>query len=483
MSGSELLADDPHRSTPQWLALRARRQPERVAIFGGDTYYSLALNVLRMTDALTAMGLRGGQVLGVETADRFLHLLILLAAETLSITTISLFTAELESLEWMCDRIVSSDPDASYRPAKVFVMTREWVGTLFSQPMDFSRVHELEHQPSPDAIARLIKSSGTTGVPKVMSLSYRVLQLRTDRFQINMPPSIRQNLNYLCLYHFTVSGSHVRALLTLRLGGTIHLIGGEALWSKILSGAGNYLVFMTGDLPRFVRSAPPDRGPFELQIDANGSAVSPRLRQEIRERITRHMTVVYGSNECGRIGFVDDDNVSALVADVRVKVVDERGEPVPLGQPGRIRISTDAMTGGYLGAPELTRAVFVDGWQHTDDIGFQPAEGKLVLLGRADDMLNVGGIKVAPGPIEERLKEIDGILDALVTSIDDNLETAVILVALETRLDADLSRLEQLITPVMVDYAAEFRLIALSAFPRTESGKIRRNEIRSLYRR
>jgi acyl-coenzyme A synthetase/AMP-(fatty) acid ligase len=54
------------------------------------------------------------------------------------------------------------------------------------------------------------------------------------------------------------------------------------------------------------------------------------------------------------------------------------------------------------------------------------------VLGRNDDMLNIGGVKIAPGPIEQWLKAINGVRDALVTGIDDHLQTRIMLVAIET---------------------------------------------------
>jgi acyl-coenzyme A synthetase/AMP-(fatty) acid ligase len=477
---------DQYRSTCQWLAHYARERPVAVAFTNADTYHALALNVVRFMDALTAAGVENGQTIGVETTDRYLHLLILLAAEALSVATISLVPSELgppANLGRFCDWILVSQPVVSPEPAKIIVLTLDWITEALTRPMDDQRLDSLERPSAPGTVVRLIKSSGTTGVPKVMAITQRVQQLRIERYQLHVVPRIKQRLDYLCLYHFTVSGSHVRALLTLQLGGTIHLIGGGALWDMILAGTGNYLMFVAGDLPPFVRSAPVGHGRFDLHIDANGSAISPQLRQEVREKITNNLTVVYGSNECGRIAFVDDANVGALVPDVHVKILDDRGEPVPLGHRGLICIKTDTMTDCYVGAPELTRAVFIDGWHHTNDIGFQPSEGRLVLLGRADDMLNIGGIKIAPGPIEERLKAIDGVRDALVTSIDDNLETTLLLVAVEAEPDGDPADIEQRLTPIIEEYADGFKLMVLSVFPRTETGKIRREDVKELYRR
>ena len=104
----DTLSTDRDRSGCQWVLHHAKHQPDAVAVAGGDTYRALAANVSRVMEALTDEGISRGQVLGVETADRYLHLLILLAAEALSVTTMSLGPSELEppaSLGRLCDRI------------------------------------------------------------------------------------------------------------------------------------------------------------------------------------------------------------------------------------------------------------------------------------------------------------------------------------------------------------------------------------------
>jgi acyl-coenzyme A synthetase/AMP-(fatty) acid ligase len=140
------------------------------------------------------------------------------------------------------------------------------------------------------------------------------------------------------------------------------------------------------------------------------------------------------------------------------------------------------MTSGYLNAPELTAATFVKGWYRSSDIGYQPTPETLVVLGRADDVVVVGGRKMAPEPIEEALRRIPGVRDAAVMGVDDLLDTGVMLVAVEVGVDGTASDLAALIAQVVTPYASGFQILPLAAFPRTETGKIRRETIKALYR-
>lgn len=483
---SDPAAFDRYGSTCQFLAWHARQRPETVAFANGDTYRSLALNVVRMMDALAAQGIASGQVVGVETPDRYLHLLILLAAEAASVTTISLVPAECEAsvdLGRLCDRIMVSRPAAASDSPKIVPMTMDWITGVFAKEVDERRLEELQGEPAADGLARLIRTSGTTGAPKVMGVTHGMLRGIIESNLCDMPDWLTRHVDFLCLYNFTVRAVHWRALLTLRSGGTIHLTAGDVLWDSIATGAGNYVYFVTGDLARFMRSAPDGGGPFALRIDVNGGPLSTGLLRRVRNELAADLNYQYGANEVQRIAWIGDDGVGTLFPEVRVDIVDERGESLPLGQTGVIRIKSEWMTRGYIDAPELTRAAFIDGWYHSNDLGFQPSEAELVVLGRADDMVNVGGVKVATGPIEERLRSIEGVSDALVTTIDEAAATNVLLVVIETKTDAGPADPRHQVTRIVGAYTNDFRLVVLAELPRTETGKPRREEIKEMSRR
>jgi acyl-CoA synthetase (AMP-forming)/AMP-acid ligase II len=479
---------DWHDSTCRALAHQTRHRPDAVAIVHRDvatTYRDLAAQVLATMDDLTTAGISPGQVIGVETGDRHLHLLIALAAEALGVTTMSLRLSELgppAHLERLCDRIITSEAPPLADPDKFLPEPPDWLANIVARPVDDHRLAELEREPDPDAIARLIKSSGTTGAPKVMGMTHRVQQRVIEKCLLHAPPWVTAHPDFLCLYPFVVRASYARTLATLQLGGTVHMAGSNVVWDLIEAGIGNYTVLVAGDLERLVRAAPLGRGPFPLYLDVIGAEIPARLRQETRAKLTEHIMVTYSSNEGNRVSVVDDDNVGTLFPGVQVRIVDEQGKPLPIGQTGLICLKSDTMTDGYVNAPDLTRATFVDGWFRTSDVGFQPSDDKLVVLGRDDDMLNVGGLKIAPGPIEQRLKAIVGIRDALVTSIDDHMATRVMLVAIETAPDSRPADLIPQIMPIVYAHVRDFQLMALPEFPRTETGKIQREAVKELYR-
>jgi acyl-CoA synthetase (AMP-forming)/AMP-acid ligase II len=477
------------RSTCQWLASHARQRPDAAAVSDGQTvctYRSLAIHVVQLLDALVALGVRRDQVVGIETNDRFLHLLLLLACEALGSATISLQPFDLGpglNLGHMCDRILASRPPEGPDTEKTIVMTHEWITQALRTPVGTHRLDALERQPDPDGIVRLIKSSGTTNRPKVMAMTHGLQERTIEGSLLNTLPNVKSNPSFLCLYPLSIRGCHRRIWITLRLGGTIHFNGAAAAWDQIASGSVNFALFVTGDLANFVRAAPLGRGPFDIHIEVIGSAVSPLLRQETAQKLTKSLQATYSSNETGQVSVVDETNVGTLLPGVQIMIADDHGHAVPIGQPGLIRIKCDTMVTGYVDAPELSRKTFVDGWYHSSDIGFQTSPRTLVVLGRADDVLNVGGMKVPPGPIEEQIRAIDGILDATVTCVPGPSGREVLLVAVEIGSNAGQPDLRPLISPIVQLYASAYVLLPLALFPRTETGKIRKDGIQEAYRR
>jgi acyl-CoA synthetase (AMP-forming)/AMP-acid ligase II len=487
---SQILAlDQSIQSTCAWLHLHANQRPDAIAITNGQTgisYRDVACNVVRIMDALAAADIRPDLVIGVETADRLLHLLLLLACEALGVTTIALLPSEFGppmNLGRLCDRILASHPLSGTDAAKTLVMTQEWVARTLQVSIGDRQLDVLKREPDPNGLVRLIKSSGTTGMPKVMGMTHQVWQrsIQTDlRFML---PKTGLHPRFLCLYQFSVRGCHRFAWVTLHLGGTIHFRNGDAAWGVIASGMVNFGLFITGDLEKLVHGAPSGAGPFDFHIDVIGSAVSARLRRETRRNLAESMLVTYSSNECAHVSVVDENNVGTLLPGVQVKICDTAGNPVPLGQSGLICIKCDTMVTGYIDEPELSRKTFIDGWFHTNDLGCQPSSKELVVLGRADEVLNIGGLKVSPSQIAEEIRAIDGILDAMVIRALNLSEISVLVVAVETGPGGGPDGLASLISPIIQRFASVYELLLLAVFPRTETGKIRKEAIQEAYQR
>ena len=127
---------------------------------------------------------------------------------------------------------------------------------------------------------------------------------------------------------------------------------------------------------------------------------------------------------------------------------------------------TPAMASGYYNDPALSQSAFVDGWFRTNDIGTMPEAGKLVVLGRADDMLNIGGLKIPPGPLEEAIKRIAGVSDAVLVRTGGRADVGDLLVAIECAGGDAAPEMDRAVRAILSAYVRTFHLLKLPSFPR-----------------
>jgi acyl-CoA synthetase (AMP-forming)/AMP-acid ligase II len=134
------------------------------------------------------------------------------------------------------------------------------------------------------------------------------------------------------------------------------------------------------------------------------------LRREVRRRMTPNLAIAYGSNEAWYVTRADaaeqirfPDTVGLPYDGVDIEIVDDRGQALPAGEVGLVRVRGSGFARGYIDDPEATAKAFRDGWYYPGDLGVLSPEGALFLKGRADDMINYDGVKIYPADIEAAL--------------------------------------------------------------------------------
>jgi O-succinylbenzoic acid--CoA ligase len=137
-----------------------------------------------------------------------------------------------------------------------------------------------------------------------------------------------------------------------------------------------------------------------------GGPAAPELLASARAAGVRVVTT-YGSAEtCG--GCVYDG-------------VPLDGVEVQLAADGRILLGGATVAAGYLDAPDLTAEAFVEDagvrWYRTNDLGELASDGSLTVVGRADDVVITGGVKVSAGHVQAELEKLDGVLAAFVAGV------------------------------------------------------------------
>ena len=144
------------------------------------------------------------------------------------------------------------------------------------------------------------------------------------------------------------------------------------------------------------------------------------------------------------------------------------------------------MTAGYWELAEETAARLKQGWLHTEDTGYLDQDGYLFLTGRKKDIINVGGLKVNPGDVEEVLLADAAVEDAGVAAIEDfgMVSGESLIAAVVPRGGATIDRpaLRKHCMARLESYKVPAEIVVVERIPRNDTGKLLRGELAALIR-
>jgi acyl-coenzyme A synthetase/AMP-(fatty) acid ligase len=475
------------RSTAQYLSHHARQQPEAIAIIRDGaslTYREFADQVVQFTKALQEFPITPGMLVGIECQNRITHLLLMMACAQAGAATISMVRNELQLANpffGRCDFVFSNAlPEIpGNRPGHV--ISPDWqigVGQRLLQPADRD-ILDVPHDPR--QVARIVRTSGTTGRPKVMALTHGTVHNYIAQYGSQPGEQIPSPPRFILLYDFPAQFACHRAYMTLQMGGTIIFSTHAAFLQDLQRYRANYTMLLVADAERMISQIAQMPEPFSkpeiFGMATAGAGLSARLREALLDKLASHLVDIYAANETGRICVTGDNGIGTMPDGVAVAIVDDHGDTMPAGEVGRIKVRSGVMIAGYLDDPTATSSAFVDGWFHINDFGMMPATGQLVVMGRADDMLNLGGFKVAPELVENKLKAIGGVQDAVVLSIENERGVGRLAVVIEADVAGAKAPLKTAISDAVRQTVGSCHLVFTAALPRTETGKVKRRVI------
>jgi len=181
-----------------------------------------------------------------------------------------------------------------------------------------------------------------------------------------------------------------------------------------------------------------------------------------------------------RAGWVRPGSTGVAVPGYDLKIVDDAGREVPVGTPGTLLVRGESAATGYWSRYRASRLVFQGEWLRTGDTYLLDADGYYTCLGRTGDMIKASGMWVAPVEVEDRLRAHQAVADAVVVAAmdTDGLEKPVAYVILRPGRFATESELIQFCREGLPSYKRPRRIVFVSDYPITHTGKIRRIELR-----
>ena len=511
------------RTLADWARERAAAMPEEPVYLGDPaqpTYGSLLRDGEALARALLDLGIRPGEIISFQTPNWMEAAVINLAAalggfvinpivhiyrdaEVQYMLADSgarlLFVAQtFRSTDYaaMVNRIAGNLPELRH---VIFVRGNDRSPTL-ADLVEHGRglVKDLAGS-RPDAAKMLLYTSGTTGRPKAVLHSHNTLARVLDvtfrhlalpgRDVVLMPSPVTHITGYAGALEKPFQLDARAVLMDHWDAGTaVELIDLYQVTSTVA--ATPFLAELCA-AARDRRRALPSLRSFAC----GGAAVPPDLIRAANGALARPCAYrVYGSSEVPQTtqGFAPDQDPELAATsdghaiDYEIAIIDETGREVSAGAEGEVLVRGPGMFMGY-GDPEQTaQAITAEGFFRTGDIGRLDPNGALTITGRRKDLIIRGGENISAKEIEDVLQAHPGVAEAAVVAmphprLGEGVCAYVVLAEAQENCAARL--VEHVIASGLARQKCPERFEFVDVFPRTASGKVRKDLLREEIRR
>lgn len=351
---------------------------------------------------------------------------------------------------------------------------------------------------TPDDVAYLCYTSGTTGPPKGAMVIHRGVVFSSQNFR-DMRGLVPGDVVFAVapLFHITGLICTIAAglLVPMRMVLGYRFDVGESL-ALIEKYRASFIVGATTVFIAFLSH--PDFARRDIssltKIICGGAPIPPAVLERYEAATGVYMYNGYGLTEATSPTFGTPagqrspvDPVSGALAlgvplpGTDLVILDDNGDDVGYNEPGEIVVRGPHIVPGYWNKPEETANALRDGWLRTGDVAFMDEDGWVYMIDRKKDVINASGYKVWPREVEEVLYEHPAVREAAVVGVPDEYRGESVKAVVSLRPGAVATEQE------LIDFA-KTRLAAykyprvveiIDDLPKTVSGKILRRELRS----
>jgi long-chain acyl-CoA synthetase len=281
-----------------------------------------------------------------------------------------------------------------------------------------------------DDLAVLMYTSGTSGLPKGVRLTYGNLQSDVNAaIEFAALKSQHVFLGVIPLFH--AFGMTAMMLAPIQLGAPVIYMSRFSAVGAVqhIRERGVSLMFgvpsMFGAMLHLKNASADDFKSIYAMI-SGGEPLSSPIRDGFRDRFKVNLLEGFGLTETSPVVALNvpqDFRVGSVgkpLPGVTVKVVDENNNPLPQGQQGEVWLKGPMVMTGYHNLPDATaEALTADGYFKTGDLGHVDQDGFLFITGRKKDLIIVAGEKASPREIEEAILKNASVGDAAVVGKKD----------------------------------------------------------------
>ena len=337
-------------------------------------------------------------------------------------------------------------------------------------------------------VADLLFTTGTTGLPKGVALTFANQMAAADNINTFIG-NIADDIEMLAL-PISHSFGLGRLRCVLAKGATLVLLGSFASMKKFYGEMERCHVTGFGMVPAswayILKMSGEKMGQFADQlkyIEIGSAFMSLENKQKLMSLLPNtRICMHYGLTEASRSAFISfhDDTDHLMSAgkpspNTEIAVFSELGERLGQNEDGEICVKGGHVCSDYWGLPaEEFQKDFFEGYFRTGDWGHIDEDGFIHLISRKKEIINVGGKKVSPIEVEEVLNEIEGIEESACVGVHDDVLGEVVKAFCVCSKDVDFEEVKKIMTKKLENYKIPAFFETIQSLPKTQNGKVQR---------
>jgi acyl-coenzyme A synthetase/AMP-(fatty) acid ligase len=197
--------------------------------------------------------------------------------------------------------------------------------------------------------------------------------------------------------------------------------------------------------------------------------------------------IVYGSSESGFVASAPYDLISHtpqavgyVTPEMKIEIVNAANAPLPSGQEGLVRGQSGFISKIFAANHPGKAAESADAWWYPGDLGSLTEEGILCVVGRVDDVINMGGVKVAAELLDEEARRYPGIKDAGVCGVTGPSGIEELWIGVVAGAELDIQAMKILIEESQAERIPIGNILIVDEIPRNGLGKLQRHDLKAL---
>ena len=384
--------------------------------------------------------------------------------------------------------------------AHVFTLNDDRTGTLLERAAHCPDQHTVVHNQADD-LAAILYTSGTTGRSKGAMLSHHNLLSNAQTLKtywgwkkgdvlIHALPIFHVHGLFVAIHGALLNGSKMfwmskfdPKLVIAKMPEATVFMGVPTLYVRMLAEptltkaqAAHMRLFIAGSAPLLIET-------FHEWQQRTGHTILERYGMSETAMLTSNpyqADARYpGQTERrgGTVGFP--------LPGVSLRVQDDQGHNLPVGEIGGIQVKGPNVFAGYWRMPEKTKEEFTaDGFFKTGDVGKVDERGYVVIVGRSKDLIISGGYNVYPAEIEGYINEMPGVAESALVGVPhpDFGEVGVAVVIAKPGVQVSPDSVIAGLKSQLANFKIPKKCFVVEALPRNTMGKVQKNVLRDQYK-